>query len=261
MTDLAALVLAAGEGRRLRPLTTLRPKPLCPLMHTTLLDLAIDRVAAHVAPDAIAVNAHHLAEQVVAHVAGRCHVSVEQPVALGTAGAVGAIASWRDGRDVLITNGDAYYDNPIDLASFVADWDHRRPRLLVVPDAGRADFDGCWRFAGVSLLPAATAASLPAEPLGLYESVWREARLDLVETASRHLDCGDPATYLAANLLASGGESVIGVDAEVHGEVVRSVVWPGAVVHDGERLVQSIRARDTDGGDLTVTVSDLRSPL
>ena len=65
-SGLAALVLAAGAGTRLRPLTLLRPKPLCPVVDTTLLDLALDRVAPHVPPGAVAVNAHHLADQIVA---------------------------------------------------------------------------------------------------------------------------------------------------------------------------------------------------
>ena len=42
--DLVGVVLAAGEGRRLRPLTDLRPKPLCPVGNRALLDLALERV-------------------------------------------------------------------------------------------------------------------------------------------------------------------------------------------------------------------------
>ena len=42
--DLAALVLAAGAGTRLRPLTERRPKPLCPVGNLALLDLALARV-------------------------------------------------------------------------------------------------------------------------------------------------------------------------------------------------------------------------
>jgi MurNAc alpha-1-phosphate uridylyltransferase len=250
--DLAALVLAAGEGRRLQPLTRLRPKPLCPVLDTTLLDLALERVAPAVTPDAIAVNAHHLADQIVDHVGDRAHVSVEQPEALGTAGAVGALADWLDGRDVLIANGDVCFDRDLDLPSFVAGWDGQRPRLLVVADADRADFEGGWRFVGVSLLPAAIAAGLPAVPSGLYETVWRHSDLDLVPTPATYVDCADPAAYLRANLMLSGGGSVVAADARVEGTVERCVVWPGATVHDGEALVEVVRARDSDGTDLTV---------
>jgi molybdopterin-guanine dinucleotide biosynthesis protein A len=250
---LAALVLAAGEGRRLRPLTTLRPKPLCPVGETTLLDLALARVATVVRPEATAVNAHHLAAQVVAAVGNRAHLSVEQPEALGTAGAVGALRAWLDGRDVLITNADVCFDAEPDLRELVAGWDRTRPRLLVVRDPARADFDGGLRFAGVSLLPAATAAALQPVPSGLYEVVWRHAELDLVETAARYVDCADPPSYLAANLMRSGGPSVIGAGAVVEGAVERCVVWPGATVHRGEHLVDVIRARGDDWRDVTVS--------
>jgi GTP:adenosylcobinamide-phosphate guanylyltransferase len=252
---LAALVLAAGEGRRLRPLTLIRPKPLCPIGDTTLLDLALDRVAAVVPADAIAVNAHHLGDQIERHVAGRVHLSREEPDALGTAGAVGAIRDWLAGRDVLIANGDVHLDPPVDIASFTDGWDRERPRLLVVENIEQPDFDRRWQFAGLSLLPGAAASAIPARPAGLYEVVWRATDLDLVPSQAKYLDCGDPASYLAANLAASGGESVIGDDAVVDGDIERSVIWPGAIVHAGEHLVDTIRARDAAGNDVTVTVS------
>lgn len=251
-TGLAALVLAAGAGTRLRPLTVLRPKPLCPVADTTFLDMALARVAPYVPPRSIAVNAHHLAEQVVAHVRDRAWMSVEAPDALGTAGAVGELRGWLDGRDLLIANGDVCFGRPPDLAEFVAAWDRVRPRLLVVEDRARADFDARWRFAGVSLLPAAIASALPAEPAGLYEAVWRDRALDLVPIDVDYVDAADPSSYLRANLMLSGGESVIGAGAAVEGRVDRCVVWPAATVGAGEHLVEVVRAVGADGEPLTV---------
>lgn len=212
--DLAGLVLAAGRGERLRPLTDTMPKPLLPIGTTTLLDAMLDRLAAvvPVTPESMAVNAHWLADQIVGHLAGRTHVSVEEPEALGTAGAVAAIAAWRDDRDLLVANGDAYLDGDLDLPGFVAGWDRARPRLLVVADADRPDFEGEWRFAGISALPAAIAAALPATPSGLYEAVWSTTALDLVPTAATFVDCGTIADYqraraLAATALVAGAKS------------------------------------------------------
>ncbi|MGI9118832.1 MAG: sugar phosphate nucleotidyltransferase, partial [Acidimicrobiales bacterium] len=115
--SLAALVLAAGSGRRLRPLTDLRPKALCPVGNVALIDLALARVAGVVPAGAVAVNAHHLRHQLEAHLAGRVHLSVEEPQALGTAGAVANLRGWLDGRALLVVNADAWHT--ADLAPLV----------------------------------------------------------------------------------------------------------------------------------------------
>ncbi len=205
--ELAGLVLAAGRGNRLRPLTDATPKPLLPVGSTTLLDTMLDRIGAvvPVSPSTVAVNAHWLVDQIVAHLAGRVHVSVEEPEALGTAGAVAGLGGWRDGRDLLIANGDAYLQGDVDLPGFVAGWDRSRPRLLVVADADHPDFEGQWRFAGISLLPNRLAEPLAAVPSGLYEAVWSRTPLDLVPTTARFVDCGTPADYETARRLAAIG--------------------------------------------------------
>ena len=65
---ICAVVLAAGEGVRLRPLTERVPKALCPVGNVPLLDLALDRLArlGLTGPSDVAVNACYLADQVVA---------------------------------------------------------------------------------------------------------------------------------------------------------------------------------------------------
>lgn len=265
--DLCAVVLAAGAGTRLRPLTTVTPKALCPVGNVPLLDRALDLAAGLsglTGPAEVAVNAHHHAEQIVAAIGARAHPSVERPEALGTAGAVGLLRDWVAGRDVLVINADAYLAGPLP-AGFVAGWSGTRPRLLVVPaGAKRRDFAE-WRFAGVSLLPAVAATRLRAEPSGLYEVVWRDAwaagELDLEPFSGVFVDCGTPADYLAANLDAAPPgaaglvspdaritgqaiESVVGAGANVAGRIRRCVVWPGAQVHPDEILTDAIRAAD-----------------
>jgi hypothetical protein len=204
VSDLAGLVLAAGRGSRLRPLTDRVPKPLLTVGGRTLLDAALDRLGevVPVRPDRMAVNAHWLADQIVVAVAGRAHVSVEEPEALGTAGAVGALRDWLAGRDLIVGNGDVWLGGPVDLAAFVAGWDRRRPRLLVVESVSRPDFEGRWRFAGTSLLPGAVAAGLPAAPGGLYELVWSRMPVDLWPVEVPFLDCGTLEDLAEARRLA-----------------------------------------------------------
>jgi GTP:adenosylcobinamide-phosphate guanylyltransferase len=201
---LAGLVLAAGRGERLRPLTDAVPKPLLDVGGTTLLDAALARIAAvlPLAPDDVAVNAHWLADQVVAAVGGRAHLSVEEPVALGTAGALGALRPWLAGRDVLIANSDVWFAGPVDVGEFVATWDRERPRLLVVADAESPDFEQRWRFVGLSLLPGAIAAALEPTPSGLYETVWSRMPIDLHPVEVEAVDCGTPAGLDRARELA-----------------------------------------------------------
>ncbi len=242
--DVVGIVLAAGEGERLHPLTRFAPKALCPVGNVALVDHAITRLTTAV--DDIAVNVHHGREQMTAHLRERVHLSVEEPVALGTAGAIGALRGWLAGRGALVTNADAWLQAPdrVDLTMMLDGWDGARVRVLCVPDVERGDF-GPYRFAGVSVLPAALAMELEAEPSGLYERVWRHEyaadRLEIVRWDGTFIDCGTVADYLAANMAWSGGASVIAPDAHVLGTVQRSVLWPGALVRASEVLSEAIR--------------------
>jgi MurNAc alpha-1-phosphate uridylyltransferase len=254
--SLAAVVLAAGAGERLRPLTRLLPKPLCPVANIPLLDHALARVTAVVPAASVAVNVHHHRSAMEEHLAGHpeVQVSVEEAEALGTAGGIGHLRTWLDGRPVLVVNGDSWSDGA--LEAFVAGWDRTRVRLLL---HGRPTFGP--RSAVVAcLLPGAVAAALPDTPAGLYEVCWRPAAgADALETAvdeGRFVDCGSPASYLQANRLAGPvvaadatlgpgatvTDSCVGPGAVVEGEVVDSVIWPGARVLAGERLVSAVRA-------------------
>jgi NDP-sugar pyrophosphorylase family protein len=250
-TGVCAVVLAAGEGRRLRPLSLVRPKPLCPVAGVPLLDLAIDR--ARTAVTDVAVNVHHGRDRIESHVDGApVHVSVEEPEALGTAGALALLRPWIDGRGVLVLNGDTWA--PGDLAAVTAGWDRERVRLLVVGDDRLRPPDRPTSMLAGALMPWSEVAGLAPVPSGLWEVSWRaahaEGRIDVVRWDGPCIDCGTPARYLAANLAANGGASVVGDGAVVEGTVERSVVWSGARVAPGEALVDAVR---TDAG-VTVLV-------
>jgi MurNAc alpha-1-phosphate uridylyltransferase len=86
-----AMVLAAGLGVRMRPLTDTLPKPLVRVAGRALLDHVLDRLADADVVSAV-VNVHYLPDQIIAHVAGRSvpkvTISDERDVVLGTGGAI-----------------------------------------------------------------------------------------------------------------------------------------------------------------------------
>jgi NDP-sugar pyrophosphorylase family protein len=258
VTRLCAVVLAAGEGRRLRPLTERVPKALCPVGNVPLLDLALARVAGLglTGPGDVAVNACHLADQVIAAVGDRAHLSVEPgPHPSGTSGGLARLRDWVDGRGVLVGNADAYLSGsgppggdpaggglPVsDLAALVAGWDGHSVRLLGV-EGGEAEF-GAYRFAGFSLLPWWRVAALPApddSPAELVRTVWRPAEaageLAVVGFPGTYLDTGTPRAYLAANLhaanLPAAGSAglLVAAGAMVTGSAEQAVIGAGARV-------------------------------
>jgi len=86
-----AMVLAAGLGVRMRPLTDAVPKPLIKVAGKALIDYGLDRLADAGVERAV-VNVHHLAEQIERHLAGRRRpkivISDERGLLLGTGGGV-----------------------------------------------------------------------------------------------------------------------------------------------------------------------------
>ncbi|HEY6533597.1 MAG TPA: sugar phosphate nucleotidyltransferase, partial [Acidimicrobiales bacterium] len=257
-----AVVLAAGAGSRLAPLSERQPKALCPVGNRPLIDLALQRLAG--VTDAVAVNLHHGAAEIRTHLEasgtlGRAvHVSHEESEALGTAGALGALRGWLDGRDVLVVNADTWA--PGSLAGILLGWDRERPRVLV---HGADDFGPSAAIAGC-VLPWAEVARLAPVPSGLYEVVWgrraEEGRLEVLRHDGPFVDCGTPADYLAANRAAASlaggqiidasavlegpviGACVVGAGARVAGRIEDSVVWPGVHLPPGRDLHSEVAA-------------------
>src|SRR6185312_6836240 len=209
------------------------PKALCPVGNVALLDRAIGRVAAlgFDAPHRLAVNACYLGEQVVAHVGERAHLSVEPGEPLGTAGGLGNLKPWIDGRGVLAANADAYLAGGA-VGALIDGWDGTTVRLLGVP--GPPDEFGGYRFAGLSLLPWEHVAALDAVASDLVRTTWRPAeragRLEIVPFGGSYLDTGTARDYLAANLHAAAGRDLVDPTATVTGRIEHAVIGAGAIV-------------------------------
>ena len=260
---LCAVILAAGEGQRLRPLTFALPKALCPVGNVPLLDRALTALdeLGFAGPADVAVNAWYQAAAVVDFVGDRAHLSVETgPAPLGSAGGLAFLRDWIDGRDVLVGNADAYLTGG-SLAPLIEGWDGATVRLLGVPAGDRPAEFGSHRFAGFSLLPWRYLAALPPTSADLVRAIWRPAEaagaLQVVEYGGTYVDSGTPADYLAANLHALGSaaalvdasavvtgsvyRAIVGARAKISGSARDAVVWPDAAVGESEKLVRAIR--------------------
>lgn len=127
--NVRAMVLAAGEGTRLRPLTLDRPKPMVPINGVPLLDYTIKWLRDQGITD-IAINLHYKPEVIVDYFGDgsahgvKIHYSHEQTI-LGTAGAVRKIKDWVDGNPLVLVYGDVLTD--LDLRAML-DFHHQTLR-------------------------------------------------------------------------------------------------------------------------------------
>lgn len=110
-----AMVLAAGLGTRMRPLTEQRPKPLLELGGRSLLDHALDRLQA-AGVTQVVVNAHWFGEQVEAAMARRADPRIllqREESLLETGGGVAMALPRLGGAPFAVVNGDAFWlDGP-----------------------------------------------------------------------------------------------------------------------------------------------------
>jgi MurNAc alpha-1-phosphate uridylyltransferase len=146
----AAMVLSAGLGKRMRPLTATRPKPLVEVAGRTLLDRVLDHIRA-AAIGRVVVNVHYLADAVEAHLAARdqgleLRISDERALLMETGGGVLQALPLIDADPFLVVNSDnLWIDGPVDAISLLADrWDATAmdALLLVVPLARAACHSG-----------------------------------------------------------------------------------------------------------------------
>lgn len=103
------MILAAGEGSRLRPLTLQRPKPMIPVAGTPILEYNVRLLAAHGVTD-LTINLHHCPDVITEYFGDGSQFGVSirysyEPELLGTAGAVRAVPDLF-GEDFLLVYGD-----------------------------------------------------------------------------------------------------------------------------------------------------------
>jgi NDP-sugar pyrophosphorylase family protein len=275
-----AMVLAAGLGTRMRPLTLDRAKPVLPVLNRPLLHWTLELLAAHGVRE-VMVNLHHLPRTVRAAVGdGRAFgVKVSysyERVILGTGGGPRKVRRWLGDEPVLLLNGDVVFDfdltrlrraheragAPATLA-LIPNPDRRRYSPVITgPDGRVRSLAGLPRpargtvsmFTGVHILEPALLDRLRPGPSDtvrdLYAPLIAEGRPPLgVRLRGPWYDLGSPSLYLASqqSLLTSRFRgirrgSVIHPEARVHpaARVVRSVVGKGTVIAEGAEVRGSV---------------------
>ena len=280
--SLNVLILAAGLGTRLRPLTNDVPKPLVPVVDASILDLQA-RKARAIGNVRLHANAHYLAEQVVE--AGKAlgfeKVWVEQPEILGTAGPLRRIYAEGYRGGLLVMNGDAYCS--FDLKAFVSNAQAQAARpagpqvaLLAVDFPKvitfRVDSDGRLvgiagrfgseegmpaTFSGVSWYSDAALSRIREGEFDIREfwkleiAAGRAPFVDMTQLHATWIDMGSPEGLMAAvearlkELGRDVNEAVIepGVELPAGVKIRHSVIYDGAEIAEGETIENEIRGK------------------
>jgi MurNAc alpha-1-phosphate uridylyltransferase len=148
------MVMAAGLGKRMRPLTATRPKPLVEVAGKPLLDHVLDRLRA-AGVEKVVVNVHYLADNLEAHLKAKVKdmevaVSDERAQLLETGGGLVRARPLIDCDPFLAVNSDNYWvDGPSDSLKLLASqWDSERmdALLLLVPQARAGNHGGAGDF-------------------------------------------------------------------------------------------------------------------
>ena len=263
-----AVVLVGGFGTRLQPLTLTTPKQMLAVVNRPMIERVLEHLAEHGVHDAVLSLGYRPDAFSSAYPDGVCagvrlHYAVE-PEPLDTAGAIRFAADSGGIRErFLVVNGDVLTD--LDVTALIGEHDRSGAEATIAlhrvddPSAyGVVPTDDDGRVlafiekpprdeAPTDLINAGTYVFEPSVldriPLGQRVNVERvtfpaivdDGRLYAWDGDTYWIDAGTPATYLQAQLdLLDGtrGDAEVGVsgDATVDGDVVRSVVGPGAVV-------------------------------
>ena len=131
------MVLAAGLGKRMRPITDTIPKPLVEIAGKTLLDWGLDSLAS-AGVDTAVVNVHYLPDQIIAHVAGRVApriaISDEREMLLDSAGGIVKALPLLGEEPFYIINADTFWidSGQPSLERLSLAWDAARMDILLM---------------------------------------------------------------------------------------------------------------------------------
>lgn len=283
------IVLTAGLGTRLDPITRRVAKPAVPMAGRTLIERVLVWLHGEGIDDVV-LNLHYLPETITSIVGDGRAMGLKvryswEPVLLGSAGGPKqALTLWPQYAGAcLIVNGDTLTDLALGPLIDAHRASGARATLAVVPNVRpdhyngiRADAnrrvtgfvakdhaDATWHFVGVQVVEADVFDRVPpGEPAetvsGIYRDMVREAPGSVMvwPVDAPFLDVGTPADYLRAVMSLAATDVVIEGHAVVDPSaiLVRCVVWDGAKVGAGARLTDCVVLSGADVAAGTVAI-------
>lgn len=265
---MTGMLLAAGLGERMEPLSSLLPKPALPLLGEPLLASSFRALLA-AGCGRVVVNLHRHPEQVVSAVrqvaAGLPVLFSYEPELLGPAGGLAAARQAFGEGPVLVANADCW--STLDLRPLLAAGGADRAVLALLPHPDRQRWGAVhvdragrvtgfakpgenleeegYLFTGFQLLGAATLAALPAPPAPMaafWQPLVASGRLCGVVVSGAFREAGEPEAYWRLVMELLGNRSFVHPLAEVAGdaELTRTAVGPGCRVGPGARLSRCV---------------------
>lgn len=233
----SAMVLAAGFGTRMRPLTDHLPKPLIPVAGRTMLDRTLDLATAAGVRRAV-VNLHYLGPMIRAHLAPRAAPEIafseEMPEILETGGGIVRALPLLGNAPFYAINSDAVWAGGSPFAALAALWDPERmdallllvPRKEALSHAGPGDFfldrktgiparrgdaaTAPFVYTGAQIIRPEVFARAPSGPFSvnlIWDRLLAAGRLRATVFGGLWADVGTPAGLAAAEAaLAARGE-------------------------------------------------------
>ena len=260
------MILAAGFGTRLRPLTDMKPKALMPVVNKPILARNIEYLVCHGITE-ITVNAHHHSQQIVDYLkdGGLFGLNIEvkvEPEILGTGGGIKNTEDFWDNEPFFVINSDILTD--IDLAAVYQV--HQTSGAIVtlvlhdsepynqiqvddqwnITDIAKGNMPGRFAFTGIHVINPEILSHIPQ---GIFSDIiecYRElicqrkpVRACLV-TGHYWRDIGSIPSYLDANRELAGNSFVIGPGCSIDSSV-KLTAW--SVIGENSRLGKNVEVQ------------------
>lgn len=233
----AAMILAAGLGTRMRPLTDTCPKPLLPVAGRPMIDRVLDQVRDAGVTRAV-VNLHYLGQMIRDHLAARTAPEIvfseEQPQILETGGGIVQALAQLGPAPFFVVNSDAVWAGPNPLALLAQAWEPDRMDALLLlvrredarnytragdfhltrngaaPARRGTDAEAPFVYTGAQIIAPSVFNGAPSGPFSInliWDALLAKRRLAAVTYPGAWVDVGTPDGLNAANRTLAEAEA------------------------------------------------------